>query len=37
MIAILLPFILIPSKLQNCHIRILTDMACVFGMKDDYT
>ncbi len=38
MIAILLPFILIPSKLRNCHIRILTDnMACVFGMKDGYT
>ncbi len=38
MIAILLPFILIPSKLRNCHIRILTDnMAWVFGMKDGYT
>jgi hypothetical protein len=38
MIAILLPFILIPSKLRNCHIRILKDnMACVFGMKDGYT
>jgi hypothetical protein len=38
MIAILLPFILIPSNLRNCHIRILTDnMACVFGMKDGYT
>jgi hypothetical protein len=38
MIAILLPLILILSKLRNCHIRILTDsMACVFGMKDGYT
>jgi hypothetical protein len=37
MIAILIPFLTIPKKLKNCHIRILTDnMACVFGCKDGY-
>jgi hypothetical protein len=35
MIALLLPLLLIPSKLQNCHIQIYMDnMACVFGMLD---
>jgi hypothetical protein len=37
MIALLLPLLLIPERLKNSHIRILTDNAsCVFGMKDGY-
>jgi hypothetical protein len=36
-IGILLPFILIPEKLKNKHIRVFTDnAACVYGMKDGY-
>ncbi len=35
--ALLLPLLLIPEKLRNCHICIHTDnMSCVFGMKDGY-
>jgi hypothetical protein len=38
MMALLLPLLLIPEKLRNSHICILTDnMSCVFGMKDGYT
>jgi hypothetical protein len=37
MIALILPFLLIPKKLQNKHIRLFTDnIACVYGMKDRY-
>jgi hypothetical protein len=37
MIAILIPFLTVPEKLGNCHIRKHTDnMACVFGCKDGY-
>jgi hypothetical protein len=37
MVAIMLPFLLIPEKLMNKHIRIYTDnMACVYGIKDGY-
>jgi hypothetical protein len=37
MIAILIPFLTIPEKLKNCHIRIHTDnMACVLSCKDGY-
>jgi hypothetical protein len=37
MIALLLPILIIPDQLKNCHICILTDnMSCVFGMKDGY-
>jgi hypothetical protein len=36
-IGILLPFILIPDKLRNKHVRVFTDnVACVYGMKDGY-
>jgi hypothetical protein len=36
-ISMLLPFILIPEKLKNKHVRIFTNnMACVYGMKDGY-
>ncbi len=36
-IGILLPFVLIPEKLRNKHIRVFTDnAACVYGMKDGY-
>jgi hypothetical protein len=36
-IRILLPFVLIPEKLKNKHIRVFTDnAACVYGMKDGY-
>jgi hypothetical protein len=37
MFAIMLPFLLIPEKLLNKHIRIYTDnMACIYGIKDGY-
>jgi hypothetical protein len=37
MFAIILPFLLIPEKLMNKHIRIYTDnIACVYGIKDGY-
>jgi hypothetical protein len=37
MMALLLPLLLIPNRLMNCHIFIFTDnMSCVFGMKDGY-
>jgi hypothetical protein len=36
-IGMLLPFILIPEKLKNKHVRVFTDnAACVYGMKDGY-
>jgi hypothetical protein len=36
-IGILLPFILIPTKLKNTHVQVFTDnIACVYGMKDCY-
>jgi hypothetical protein len=36
-IGILLPFVLIPEKLKNTHVRIFTDnMACVYEMKDGF-
>jgi hypothetical protein len=36
MFAIILPFLLIPEKLMNKHIKIYTDnMACVYGIKMD--
>jgi hypothetical protein len=36
-IGILLPFVLIPDRLKNQHIRVFTDnAACVYGMKDGY-
>jgi hypothetical protein len=38
MIAILLPFLLIPDKLHGKHIQLETDnMSCVYGLKDGYT
>jgi hypothetical protein len=38
MIAILLPFLLIPEKLHGKHIQLKTDnMSCVYGLKDGYT
>jgi hypothetical protein len=37
MLALLLPLLLIPDRLTNCHICIFTDnISCVFGMKDSY-
>jgi hypothetical protein len=34
---VLLPPLLIPSKLRNCHIQVYTiNMACIFGMSDGY-
>jgi hypothetical protein len=36
-IALILPLLLIPEKLKNMHISLVTDnMACVYGMKDGY-
>jgi hypothetical protein len=38
MIAIILPFLLIPEKLHGKHIRLKTDnIACVYGLKDGYS
>ena len=37
-LAILMPFLLIPKKLKNIHVSIFTDnTSCVFGLTDGYT
>jgi hypothetical protein len=37
MVAILIPLLVIPTKLRNCHIRIYTDnKACLFVKSDKY-